>query len=59
MAAGLPAGIHKIPLAQFVPSPCNVRSIRTPARIEEIARSQWANELTELFNRFMEEAGGR
>jgi ParB-like chromosome segregation protein Spo0J len=39
MTAKLSAEILKIPLAQLVPSPFNVRSIRTPKRIEELAHS--------------------
>ncbi|MDR2688361.1 MAG: ParB N-terminal domain-containing protein [Azoarcus sp.] len=39
MATRLSAEILKIPLAQLVPSPFNVRSVRTEARIEELARS--------------------
>lgn len=35
----LSVGIQKLPLARLVPSPFNVRSLRTEARIEEVARS--------------------
>jgi ParB/RepB/Spo0J family partition protein len=37
--AALSAGIQKLPLARLIPSPFNVRSIRTKAREVEIARS--------------------
>ncbi|MDR2688643.1 MAG: ParB/RepB/Spo0J family partition protein [Azoarcus sp.] len=39
MATRLSAEILKIPLAQLVPSPFNVRSVRPEARIKELARS--------------------
>jgi ParB family chromosome partitioning protein len=35
----LPTGIRKLPLARLAPSPFNVRSVRTDARVAEIARS--------------------
>jgi ParB/RepB/Spo0J family partition protein len=35
----LPAGIRKLPLARLSPSPFNVRSLRTKARIAEVAQS--------------------
>jgi ParB/RepB/Spo0J family partition protein len=35
----LSAGIQKLPLARLAPSPFNVRSVRTDARVAEVARS--------------------